>query len=103
MCPIDSDANNKFEIIQDFKHRFIDKFESFMAIQILDVTAFEFICDKNNIAYTYDINTNYSSEAETLIAICAYKHLAQFLSDETNSQQHLTGEKHVKPSNMPYK
>ncbi len=86
-CLLDSEAKDKFEIIDGFNHPLIQQYETFMTRQNLDIAAFEFIQDENNNAYTYDINTNtnYNSQAEQKAGIYAYQHLAQFLIDELRS------------------
>lgn len=84
LCPADTDSGAKFEILPNFNHPLIDKYEHFLKTHKIDVAAFEFICDKNNIAYTYDINTNtnYNAEAENKVGIYAMRRLAMFLTKE---------------------
>ncbi len=83
-CPADSQASDKFEILTEFDHPLIDKYEHFLKAHNIDVAAFEFIHDNDNNHYTYDINTNtnYNAEAENKVGIFAMRRLARFLARE---------------------
>lgn len=83
-CPADSDIGSRFEILKDFNHPLIEKYKLFLKTHKIEVAAFEFIRDKNNTAYTYDINTNtnYNAEAENKAGIFAMDRLARYLTRE---------------------
>ena len=92
LCPADSCSvnnsfcptgkNSKFNII-DFDHPIIRQYENFLKQHNLMVAGIEFIIDKSNNLYTYDINanTNYNSEAERIAGISAGDILALFLAN----------------------
>mgnify|MGYP006144286371 CR=1 FL=1 len=87
-CIADADPRFAFDIDGDFAasalgQSLIPKMQDVMAREGLDVAAFEFITDENNVAYVYDINTNtnYNSDAEQRAGISAMAVLAKYLGN----------------------
>lgn len=78
-CPADGVAD-KFQIIQDFEHPLVEKWEAFLAANDIGIAGIEFIVDGDGNALTYDVNTNtnYNQDAEAkdgrqgMTAIAAY-------------------------------
>jgi len=87
-CPVSGSASTehteKFAIIDDFQHPLVDAYRSFMVRHELQVSAFEFIVDGQDEAYTYDINTNtnYNPGAEARSGRSGMGALARFLGVE---------------------
>jgi len=90
-CPASSLAGEKFSVIDDFDHRLIDAYRSFMHVHAIDVAAFEFIVDAQGRDYTYDINTNtnYNAAAEARAGVSGMNTLARYLGWEL--EQHERG------------
>lgn len=65
VCPADG-SSDKFQIIRDFNHPLLPKWQAFLAANDIQVAGIEFITDANGNSYTYDVNTNtnYNSDAE---------------------------------------
>ncbi len=72
-CPVgeEADAPNKFEVLTDFTHPDIAKFEKMLAGEDIEIAGVEFLFDDEGKAWTYDINinTNYNGQAETKAGI----------------------------------
>ena len=67
-CPIrERKGTVKFKIVDNDHHELLQKYLAFSRKYQLDIVAFEFIVDEDDICWTYDINcnTNYNSHAET--------------------------------------
>ncbi|WP_395338465.1 ATP-grasp domain-containing protein [Ningiella sp. W23] len=84
-CPTDSvssAAKAKFEILNDYRPPFIDKYEAFLAANNVQVAGIEAIQDKNGNSFAYDVNTNtnYNSDAERISGQFAMLELAKYLS-----------------------
>ena len=92
LCPADScfiegkfcansASKNKFKIINDFYHPIVNNYEKFLRNHNIDIAGIEFIQDKNDNIYTYDINanSNYNIEAENSSGLSAHKALAEFI------------------------
>ena len=65
VCPAVAPAD-KFEIVRDFDHPLIGRWQAFLAANDISIAGIEFIVDANGRAYTYDVNTNtnYNPDAE---------------------------------------
>ena len=77
----------KFNIIDDFAisataQNLVPRMERLMKTVGIEVAAFEFILDKNNNAFVYDINvnTNYNKQVEKRSDVSGFTALANFLS-----------------------
>ena len=77
----------KFDIVDDFAisataQNLVPRMERLMKTVGIEVAAFEFILDKNNNAFVYDINvnTNYNKQVEKRSDISGFTVLANFLS-----------------------
>ena len=74
LCPAEacglpeSAAGPKFEIIADFAHPLVEKWEAFLAANDIQIAGIEFIEDAIGRAFTYDVNTNtnYNPDAEAV-------------------------------------
>ncbi len=86
VCAIDTD-DGLFKIIKDFKDPIVGKMEKFLKANGIEVAGVEFIRDKNNTVFVYDINTNtnYNPEAEKKAGISAITALTTFLRKELDS------------------
>lgn len=74
----------KFEIIEGFESPLIPKFLEVMRDNDFAIAAFEFIVDRDGVAYTYDINqnTNYNSSAEAVAGKYGMRTIAEYLGRE---------------------
>ena len=80
-----STTGNKFKIIKNYKkNELIKKYEQFIAANGIEIAGIEYIIDKKNEVYTYDVNTNtnYNSQAEKSSEIRGMKSIAAFLKEE---------------------
>lgn len=92
-CPADEQSSDqddvsnqpKFQIINDFSHPIIEKYEAFLADNNIQVAGIEFIrSEHDGEIYTYDVNTNtnYNSEAENRAGRYGMFELAQYLGSK---------------------
>ncbi|KQL35374.1 RimK family alpha-L-glutamate ligase [Psychrobacillus sp. FJAT-21963] len=79
-CPGEEPAM-KFEIKEDIDASWIERYESFLQVNKIDVAGIEFIQDANGEVYTYDVNTNtnYNADAEAKKQKYGMLELAKFL------------------------
>jgi hypothetical protein len=75
-CQIDSPSlavacpavapSDKFQIVRDFDHPLLPKWQAFLAANDIRIAGIEFITDKGGRSFTYDVNTNtnYNPDAE---------------------------------------
>ena len=65
VCPAVAPAD-KFQIVRDFDHPLLPKWQAFLAANDIRIAGIEFIVDENGRAFTYDVNTNtnYNPDAE---------------------------------------
>ncbi|NDF12401.1 MAG: alpha-L-glutamate ligase [Proteobacteria bacterium] len=86
VCAIDA-GEGLFRIMKDFNDPIIGKLEKFLKATGIEVAGIEFIRDKNNQVYVYDINTNtnYNPEAEQKAGVSAITKLTEFLRAELNN------------------
>lgn len=86
-CPTDAvnaDVKAKFEILQDYRPAFIDKYEAFLQANNIQVAGIEAIQDADGNSYAYDVNTNtnYNSDAEQKAKQFAMLELARYLQKQ---------------------
>jgi hypothetical protein len=64
-CPADA-PSDKFQILAEFDHRLLPRWQACLAANDVEVAGVEFIVDAAGNAFTYDINTNtnYNGDAE---------------------------------------
>lgn len=75
----------KFQIIDDFTHPIIEKYEEFLVANDIQVAGIEFIRNEHDgEIYTYDVNTNtnYNSEAENATGQYGMLELAKYLGSK---------------------
>src|SRR6185369_13321651 len=65
VCPAVA-PSDKFQIVRDFDHPLLPKWQAFLAANDIGIAGIEFIVDENGRAFTYDVNTNtnYNPDAE---------------------------------------
>jgi hypothetical protein len=65
VCPAVA-PSDKFQIVRDFDHPLIARWQAFLAANDIAIAGVEFIVDENGRAFTYDVNTNtnYNPDAE---------------------------------------
>jgi hypothetical protein len=72
-CPVgeEAEAPSKFEVLTDFTHPDIAKFEKMLHGEDIEIAGVEFLFDEQGQAWTYDINinTNYNGQAEAKAGI----------------------------------
>lgn len=95
--PNDKDGSEeKFRILEGFRHPLADQYEAFLKSQNIEVAAFESIEAVDGTLYTYDINTNtnYNQGAEFSCPddVAAYGQLATFLGELLNPKVALAAE-----------
>jgi hypothetical protein len=83
-CPVGEDPAPKFQIIKDFSHPLIPKYEQFLQANGITFAGIEMIEDKNGNAFTYDVNTNtnYNPDAEAAAGIFGMQEIARFLASQ---------------------
>src|SRR5207302_11274920 len=87
-CPAglegDSAPRAKFTIIDAIDDGVIQRYETFLAANGIEVAGIEFVRDGVGTAYTYDVNTNtnYNPDAEARAGRSAMTALARFLGAE---------------------
>ena len=90
-CPVGEDPKDqrKFKIIDNPNKGLIEKYESFLKANGIDVAGVEFITGEDGTVYTYDINTNtnYNSEAEEQAQVFGMLELAKYLGRKLDSLQ----------------
>ncbi|MED1791878.1 ATP-grasp domain-containing protein [Brevibacillus nitrificans] len=88
-CPVGEEVPTKpkFQIVSDFQDPIIEKYESFLAANGIQVAGIEFIRNQSGEIFTYDINTNtnYNSDAEAAAGIYGMLEVAKFLGRELAS------------------
>jgi GNAT superfamily N-acetyltransferase len=64
-CPTAA-PGDKFQIVRNFDHPLLPKWQAFLAANGIGIAGIEFIVDENGRAFTYDVNTNtnYNPDAE---------------------------------------
>jgi GNAT superfamily N-acetyltransferase len=64
-CPAVA-PSDRFQIVRDFSHPLLPKWEAFLAANDIRIAGVELIVDENGRAFTYDVNTNtnYNPDAE---------------------------------------
>ncbi|ASK61507.1 alpha-L-glutamate ligase [Virgibacillus phasianinus] len=87
-CPVGDETPEKpkFQIINDFQDPIIEKYETFLRNNDIQVAGIEFIYDQNGEIFTYDINTNtnYNSDAEAQADKYGMLELAKYLGNQLN-------------------
>ncbi|MDA7947949.1 MAG: hypothetical protein MPJ78_10795 [Hyphomicrobiaceae bacterium] len=92
VCPVGESADepNKFQVLTDFHHPDIEKFEQMLAEQDIEIAGVEFLFDEDGRAWTYDINinTNYNGQAEAEAGIAGTERagmmaVARFLGEQS--------------------
>ena len=65
VCPAVA-PSDKFQIVRDFDHPLLPKWQAFLAENEIGIAGIEFIVDESGRAFTYDVNTNtnYNPDAE---------------------------------------
>src|ERR1043165_5271301 len=65
VCPAVA-PSDKFQIVRDFDHPLLPKWQAFLAANDIRIAGIEFIVDESGRAFTYDVNTNtnYNLDAE---------------------------------------
>jgi len=85
-CPVGEEKTEKpmFEIIENFQHPVIQKYEAFLAENKITFAGIEFIADQDGKIYTYDVNTNtnYNSDAEEAAGKYAMLEMAKYLGEK---------------------
>ena len=87
MCPVGerpADTAPRFEIVPEFRHPIVERYQRFLAANDIAVAGIEFIVDASGEIYTYDVNTNtnYNSAAEERAGRHGMQAVAEFLGRE---------------------
>jgi hypothetical protein len=98
VCPTVAPAD-KFQLVRDFDHPLLPKWQAFLAANDIRIAGIEFIVDESGRAFTYDVNTNtnYNPDAEAkdgrtgtarsgMGAVASY--LGSLLALETGAEAH---------------
>lgn len=77
-------AAPRFRIVNDFRHRIVERYRRFIADNGIGIAGIEFISDRAGAIYTYDVNTNtnYNSAAEAAVGVFGMRAIAAYLGDE---------------------
>ncbi|ADU32376.1 ATP-grasp domain-containing protein [Evansella cellulosilytica] len=87
-CPTDgTEPKPKFEIIKDYSHPVIEKYEKYLQAEGIYFAGIENITDASGHLYTYDVNTNtnYNPEAEKKANKFGMREVARALKKELES------------------
>lgn len=78
-----------FRIVSDFEHPIVERYRRFIADNGISIAGIEFIVDRDDEIYTYDVNTNtnYNSEAESHGKIFGMRTIARYLGSELQQLQ----------------
>jgi hypothetical protein len=82
-CPT-GEVSAKFEVLQDYRPDFIERYEAFLKHNDIQVAGIEAIQDAQGNSYAYDVNTNtnYNSAAEEQANQFAMLELAKYLEKQ---------------------
>ncbi|MFC7370163.1 RimK family alpha-L-glutamate ligase [Fictibacillus iocasae] len=82
MCPVGEEPAPKFQILTDFSHPLIPKYEKFLRANGITFSGIEMIEDEWGNAFTYDVNTNtnYNPDAERKAEVYGMQEIARFLA-----------------------
>ena len=71
-------------VLNNYKNPDINKYESFLKKNNIEIAGIEYITDKSGTRYTYDVNTNtnYNSIAEKKVGQDGMLEIAKFLKNE---------------------
>lgn len=90
-CPVGEEVEEKpkFKIIEGFNDPIIEKYETFLRNNGIQIAGIEFIKNANGDIYTYDVNTNtnYNSDAEAKAGKYGMLEAAKFLGGELEKEQ----------------
>lgn len=85
-CPVGEEVEEKpkFQVIEGFKDRVIEKYKRVLESNNIQVAGIEFIRNETGEIFTYDINTNtnYNSDAEARAGKYGMLELAKFLESQ---------------------
>jgi hypothetical protein len=83
-CPAGEAPRPKFTIIDDIDPGVKRRYEAFLAANRIEVAGIEFIRDRSDAVYTYDVNTNtnYNGDAESRAGRSGMAAIARFLGAE---------------------
>ncbi len=90
-CPVGETAPEalapRFQIIEDFDHPIIQRYQRFIAENGIGISGIEFIVDEAGEIYTYDVNTNtnYNSDAEAAAGLYGMRAIARYLGQELHA------------------
>ena len=84
-CPAGEDGGALFRIVDRFEHPLVESYARVLAANDIHIAGVEFIVDRDEVAYTYDINTNYNSEAEVVAGQSGMGAIADYLGRELMS------------------
>lgn len=87
MCPVGEKPSAqapRFQVLDDFRHPTVERYQRFLAANDIEVAGIEFIVDRAGALYTYDVNTNtnYNSAAEERAGKFGMRSVAAFLGRE---------------------
>ncbi|OEH94303.1 ATP-grasp domain-containing protein [Bacillus solimangrovi] len=89
-CPVGEEVEEKpkFEIIENFSDPILEKYETLLVENNIQVAGIEFIYNQVGEIFTYDINTNtnYNSDAEAKAGKFGMLQLAKYLGEQLNEQ-----------------
>ena len=105
-CATGESETAMFNILEGFDHPILERYESFLANNGIEIAGIEFITDCRSEIYTYDINTNtnYNPEAEAAAGQFGMREVARFLGEKLVRRQLLpsAGEPaSLSPGNFP--
>lgn len=84
----DTRSHHKFEIVEGFSHPLLPAMRRLMAVNDVQVAAFELIADRQGRPWLYDINTNtnYNPDAERRAGVSAMARLADYLGRQARAR-----------------
>ena len=74
--------------LHDYHNPEIEKYESFLRNNNIEIAGIEYVKDRSGVNYTYDVNTNtnYNAVAEKKAGLDGMLQIAKFLKKELTSQ-----------------
>lgn len=83
-CPTTVSPRPKFQVIENFTHPILQKYEAFLQQNGIHFAGIEFITDEQGEIFTYDVNTNtnYNPDAERVAGVSGMGAIAEYLGNE---------------------
>lgn len=88
LCPATPSTKPRFEIVDDFSHPLLPRFDAFLLENGMKIAAIELVQNAAGEAFAYDVNvnTNYNRDAERRAGVSGMGAVARYLGEELSRQ-----------------